>query len=50
MDALPRLDDLTRLAVPSQPAISPDGSTVVYVVRTADRAADEYRTALWRVP
>jgi dipeptidyl aminopeptidase/acylaminoacyl peptidase len=44
------LDDLVRLAVPSQPAISPDGSTVVYVLNTVDRDADERRSTLWRVP
>ena len=31
-----RIDDLTDLAVPSQPALSPDGSRVVYVLRTLD--------------
>jgi dipeptidyl aminopeptidase/acylaminoacyl peptidase len=45
-----RLDDLARLAVPSQPAISPDGSTVVYALSTVDEEADEQRTALWWVP
>ncbi|MGH3680583.1 MAG: serine hydrolase, partial [Natronosporangium sp.] len=36
--------------VPSQPAISPAGETVVYAVTTVDREADENRSALWRVP
>ena len=31
-----RIDDLTALAVPSQPALSPDGARVVYVLRTLD--------------
>ena len=31
-----RIDDLTDLAVPSQPALSPDGDRVVYVLRTLD--------------
>ena len=31
-----RIDDLTSLAVPSQPALSPDGARVVYVLRTLD--------------
>jgi dipeptidyl aminopeptidase/acylaminoacyl peptidase/CubicO group peptidase (beta-lactamase class C family) len=44
------LDDLARLAMPSQPAISPDGSTVVYVLDTVDIGADERRSSLWRVP
>jgi dipeptidyl aminopeptidase/acylaminoacyl peptidase len=45
-----RLADLTRLAVPAQPAISPDGTTVVYAVGTVDEAADQQLSALWRVP
>ncbi|WP_129666069.1 S9 family peptidase [Phytoactinopolyspora endophytica] len=44
------LDDLWDFAVPSSPAISPDGQRVVYVVRTADRDADRNRRALWTVP
>jgi hypothetical protein len=43
----PGQDDL---AVPAQPAISPDGATVGYAVTTVDGEADERRTALWRVP
>ena len=31
-----KIDDLTDLAVPSQPALSPDGDRVVYVLRTLD--------------
>ncbi|AYY12201.1 serine hydrolase [Actinobacteria bacterium YIM 96077] len=41
---------LDRLRTPSQPALSPDGTSVVYVVRMADLDADEDRTSLWRVP
>lgn len=44
-----QLDDVDRVAVPAQPAISPDGTTVVYAVTTVDREADELRSALWRV-
>ena len=33
-----QIDDLTDLAVPSQPALSPDGDRVVYVLRTLDAA------------
>ncbi|NDL58892.1 serine hydrolase [Phytoactinopolyspora mesophila] len=44
-----REEDLFALEIPAQPAISPDGSTVVYVLRTADLDADENRAALWRV-
>ncbi len=45
-----RIDDLTDLAVPSQPALSPDGDRVVYVVRTLDAAEDRNVDQLWTVP
>jgi dipeptidyl aminopeptidase/acylaminoacyl peptidase/CubicO group peptidase (beta-lactamase class C family) len=44
-----RIDDLTAVALPEQPALSPDGSEIVYVLRTSDTDADINRTALWRV-
>jgi dipeptidyl aminopeptidase/acylaminoacyl peptidase len=44
-----RIDDLTMLAVPEQPALSPDGSQIVYVLRTSDVAADRSVRSLWRV-
>jgi dipeptidyl aminopeptidase/acylaminoacyl peptidase/CubicO group peptidase (beta-lactamase class C family) len=44
-----RIDDLTTLAVGGQPAISPDGSDVVYVLTTVDAATDKNVTSLWRV-
>lgn len=44
-----RIDDLTTLAVPEQPALSPDGSQIVYVLRTADVDADRSVRSLWRV-
>ena len=44
------IDDLTTLAVPSQPAVSPDGGRVVYVLRTLDREADRNVDQLWTVP
>jgi dipeptidyl aminopeptidase/acylaminoacyl peptidase len=44
-----RLDDLARLAIPAQPVISPDGTTVVYALSTVDSDADERRSSLWRV-
>ncbi|MFE7119661.1 TolB family protein, partial [Streptomyces sp. NPDC057654] len=44
-----RIDDLYRLAVPEQPALSPDGAEIVYVLRAADRDADRDTTTLWRV-
>jgi dipeptidyl aminopeptidase/acylaminoacyl peptidase len=42
-----RIEDLTAFAVPEQPALSPDGTEIVYVLRTAD--ADRNVRALWRV-
>jgi dipeptidyl aminopeptidase/acylaminoacyl peptidase/CubicO group peptidase (beta-lactamase class C family) len=44
-----RIDDLTDLAVPSQPALSPDGRQVVYVLRTLDAEADRNVDQLWLV-
>ncbi|HEY3472899.1 MAG TPA: serine hydrolase, partial [Amycolatopsis sp.] len=49
MTRRPGLDDLYALEFPEQPAISPDGTTVVYVVRTADRDKDEDTRSLWQV-
>jgi len=43
------IDDLYSLAVPEQPAISPDGAEIVYVLRTTDRDADHDVRALWQV-
>lgn len=43
------IDDLYDLAAPSQPALSPDGSRIAYVVRTADREEDRNVDALWTV-
>jgi dipeptidyl aminopeptidase/acylaminoacyl peptidase/CubicO group peptidase (beta-lactamase class C family) len=45
-----RIDDLVDLAVPSQPALSPDGTRLVYVVRTLDAEADRPVDRLWTVP
>jgi dipeptidyl aminopeptidase/acylaminoacyl peptidase len=45
-----QLADLARVAVPAQPAISPDGATIAYALRTVDSAADENRSSLWQVP
>lgn len=44
-----RIDDLTRLVMPEQPALSPDGSQIVYVLRASDTDADAEVRALWRV-
>lgn len=45
-----RIDDLTDLAVPEQPALSPDGTQIAYVLRTTDLAGDRTLRSLWRVP
>jgi Tol biopolymer transport system component len=44
-----RIEDLTSFAQPAQPALSPDGTTVVYVLATADTDADRTARSLWRV-
>nr|WP_206313274.1 serine hydrolase [Streptomyces coryli] len=44
------IDDLYDIALPEQPALSPDGTRVVYVLRTADREHDRTERALWTVP
>ncbi|WP_365696282.1 serine hydrolase, partial [Nocardioides sp.] len=44
-----RIEDLVDLAVPSQPALSPDGSRVVYVLRTLDVEDDRNVDELWLV-
>jgi Tol biopolymer transport system component len=44
-----RIDDLTTLAIPEEPALSPDGSQIVYVLRTSDADADTSVRSLWRV-
>jgi len=45
-----RIDDLTDLAVPEQPALSPDATQVAYVLRTLDTKGDRTLRSLWRVP
>ena len=44
-----RIEDLTTFAVPEQPALSPDASQIVYVLRTCDAQADRAVRSLWRV-
>lgn len=44
-----RIADLTAVAVPEQPALSPDGTQIVYVLRTQDADADKPVSRLWRV-
>ncbi|CNF81599.1 penicillin-binding protein [Mycobacterium tuberculosis] len=48
MTRRPRAGDLAAVAVPEQPALSPDGTRAVYVLRTCDTVADRNARALWR--
>ncbi|NYI99649.1 dipeptidyl aminopeptidase/acylaminoacyl peptidase [Nocardioides thalensis] len=43
------LDDLFDIAVPSDPALSPDGRLVAYVLSTVDRGEDVDRGEVWQV-
>jgi dipeptidyl aminopeptidase/acylaminoacyl peptidase/CubicO group peptidase (beta-lactamase class C family) len=45
-----RLADLAGLATPEQPALSPDGERIAYVLRTCDLDADRIVRSLWLVP
>lgn len=49
MTRRPRAEDLGSLVVPQTPSISPDGSQVVYVLRSQDPQADRTVRTLWRV-
>ncbi|MEU1973105.1 serine hydrolase [Microbacterium sp. NPDC019599] len=42
-----RIEDVLDLTVPSQPAISPDGERVVYVLSGVDTEADKGTSCLW---
>jgi dipeptidyl aminopeptidase/acylaminoacyl peptidase/CubicO group peptidase (beta-lactamase class C family) len=44
-----RITDLTTFALPEQPALSPDGREVVYVLAATDEAAGQTARSLWRV-
>ncbi|TVU60891.1 S9 family peptidase [Paenarthrobacter nitroguajacolicus] len=43
------VDDLLDLAVPEQPALSPDGGRVAYVLRTLDAVSDSTQRNIWLV-
>ena len=43
-------DDVYSLTGVSDPRLSPDGTTVAYVVGAVDREANEYRGAIWVAP
>lgn len=42
-----RIDDVLALTIPSQPALSPDGSRLVYVLGGIDTDADRATSAIW---
>lgn len=43
------VDDLLSIRTPEQPALSPDGTRVAFVLRTTDRDGDRDTRALWQV-
>src|SRR5688500_14443844 len=43
------LDDITRIADLTEPALSPDGNVLAYVVTASDIEADAAQSDLWRV-
>jgi dipeptidyl aminopeptidase/acylaminoacyl peptidase len=42
-----RLEDLYRLAIPSDPQFAPDGETVAFVVTRPRRDSDDYESSIW---
>ncbi|MEV4346974.1 serine hydrolase [Actinoplanes sp. NPDC049596] len=42
-----QIEDLVSVAAPEQPALSPDGRRVAYVLRAADREADRVTRSIW---
>ena len=50
MGRAPRPEDLYDLRVPTDVALSPDGRTVAFAVKSTAPGKDGYRTALWVVP
>ena len=44
------IDDFLAITSPEQPALSPDGSRIVYALRTTDRDGDKDQRSLWQVP
>ena len=42
-------DDLWRIPQPHDPQLSPDGGSVAYVLRQADRETDDYMARVWTV-
>lgn len=50
MTRYPHLDDLTGIALPEQPDLSPDGTQIAYVLRADDTDADRVVRNLWLTP
>ncbi|MCW2765560.1 MAG: beta-lactamase [Nocardioides sp.] len=44
-----QIEDLLDIVLPQQPALSPDGTRVAYVLGTSDAVADANRSSLWQV-
>ncbi|MCY1136799.1 serine hydrolase [Actinoplanes sp. Pm04-4] len=44
-----QIEDLVSVATPEQPALSPDGGRIAYVLRTADQEADRVLRGIWLV-
>src|ERR1700694_2787191 len=42
-------DDIAQLVPVGSPAVSPDGTTVAFVVTTLDLEGNDYRSAIWMV-
>jgi dipeptidyl aminopeptidase/acylaminoacyl peptidase len=46
----PAPEDLSRLRIPTEPRLSPDGRVVAFTVQTAAPGQDGYRHAIWLAP
>jgi dipeptidyl aminopeptidase/acylaminoacyl peptidase len=46
----PRPEDLSRLRIPTEPRLSPDGRLVAFTVQTVAPGQDGYRHAIWLAP
>lgn len=44
------VEDLLKLQIPTAAALSPDGASIVYALKSADARRNRYRSHLWLVP
>ena len=44
------IEDLSRVKLVGEPAVSPDGATVAFAVTEIDADEDSYRSTIWTVP